>query len=97
MAQLILTEEQARVVAGAQEPVQLCDPQGNIVATLKPAFTAEDIAEAKRRLAVNGPRYTSEQVQEHLRALQEEWDRTGGFDRDYMHAFLDKLRAGDTQ
>jgi hypothetical protein len=97
MAQLILTEEQARIVAGATEPIHLCDPRGNIVAILKPAFTAEDLAEAKQRLASDGPRCTSEQVQAHLRALQEEWDRTGGFDRDYMRAFLGRLQAEDAR
>jgi hypothetical protein len=30
-----------------------------------------------------------------LRALQEEWDRTGGFDEAYMHAFLERLDAAD--
>jgi hypothetical protein len=30
-----------------------------------------------------------------LAALQAEWDRTGGFDHDYMKAFLAKLRAED--
>src|SRR2546426_1001951 len=97
MTQIILTEEQARIVARAQEPVQVCDPNGNILGCIEPEFTAEHIAEARRRLALHQPRYTSEQVTAHLNALQAEWERTGGFDESYLHSFLDRLRAGDAQ
>jgi hypothetical protein len=96
MPQITLTEEQARIVAGATEPVEVCDPVGNPLATIQPTITAADIAEAKRRLASKGPRYSSQQVQAHLQALEQEWERTGGFDRPYMLAFLERLRAQDS-
>jgi hypothetical protein len=55
----------------------------------------EIIREAKRRLAKKGPRYTSAQVQARLRALEEQWARTGGFDEEYMRAFMERLRQQD--
>jgi hypothetical protein len=49
----------------------------------------------ERRAASPGPSFTGEQVQARLRALQEEWDRTGGFDEAYMHSFLERLDKED--
>jgi len=95
MVQVILTEEQAELVRKAMEPVQLCDPGGNVVRTFNPETTKEFIAELKRRAAAPGPRYTGQQVQAHLRALQEAWDREGGFDEARMWELLDELRAND--
>jgi uncharacterized protein YmfQ (DUF2313 family) len=92
---IVLTEEQATVIASAREPVQVCDPAGKVLATIKPAFTAEELAEARRRVASPGPWYTSQQVQARLKALQEEWDRTGGFDEAHLREFLARLDAAD--
>ena len=58
-------------------------------------WTPEEIAEAKRHAASPGPWYTSEQVEARLRALQEEWDRTGGFDEAHMREFLRNLDEAD--
>lgn len=96
MVQVFLTEEQVRLLRHSlTEAVQLCDAQGKVVRTLEPAITEEEIAEAKRRAASKGPWFTSAQVQARLRALQEEWDRTGGFDEAYMREFLRKLDDSD--
>jgi hypothetical protein len=53
----------------------------------------EMIRECKRRLASTERWYTGEQVHAMLLALQAEWDRIGGFDEEYMHAFLEQWRA----
>jgi hypothetical protein len=97
MTQLILTHEQTQIMKQAWEPVQICDADGKVLGQLEPNENWECIVEAKRRLASNEPRYTSAQVQAHLRALQAEWDRTGGFDKEYMFAFLERLRAEDAR
>jgi hypothetical protein len=39
--------------------------------------------------------FTGKQVQARLRALDEEWKRTGGFDETYMRRFLKQLDAQD--
>lgn len=93
MPEIVLTEEQARVVAGATTSVVVRSPNGAVVGALDPK-EAGAIAEAKRRLATERGRGVSgSTVRAHLAALQAEWDRTGGFDHDYMTAFLAKLRA----
>ena len=96
MVQITLTDDQVqRVREAAQETVQLCDSTGKVVAEIPPEYSQEFIAELKRRARSPGPWYTSEQVRAHLLALQEEWDKTGGFDREYMHTFLNRLREND--
>ena len=96
MVQIILTDEQAqRVRRALEQTVQLCDSTGNIVAEIPPEHNAEFLAELKRRAASPGPWYTSTQVESRLRALQEEWDRTGGFDTAHMHELLKQLSEKD--
>ncbi|HYT95230.1 MAG TPA: hypothetical protein VEL76_41315 [Gemmataceae bacterium] len=96
MVQLILTEEQVQLMrVSLGEFVQLCDPAGNVLARIPPEMNPEFLAELKRRAASPGPWYTGEQVQARLRALQEEWDRTGGFDHAYLRQFLARLNEAD--
>jgi uncharacterized protein YmfQ (DUF2313 family) len=95
MPELVLTAEQAKVVAQSLGPVTVRDTAGTVLGHLEPKLTPETIAELKRRAASPGPWYTGEQVQARLLALQEEWDRTGGFDEAYMRQFLARLNAAD--
>jgi hypothetical protein len=60
-----------------------------------PEISPEMIQELKRRAATPGPRYTGAQVQARLRALQEEWDHTGGFDLAHMQDVLKRLNDAD--
>jgi hypothetical protein len=95
MPEVVLTEEQARIVEQAYGPVAVRDPKGNVLGHVEAKLSPEMIAELKRRAASPGPFYTGDQVQARLRALQEEWDRVGGFDEAYMRDFLDRLNAAD--
>ena len=95
MPELVLTAEQARIVAQALGPVTVRDPTGKVLGHLQPRLTPEMVAELKRRAASPGPFFTGAQVQARLQALQAEWDRTGGFDEAYMRAFLERLNAAD--
>jgi hypothetical protein len=72
MNQLVLTDEQAKVVATALKPVSVVDSRGNVLGTIDPLWTEADVAEAKRRLASDEARYTTAQVLEHLRSLEKE-------------------------
>jgi hypothetical protein len=71
MVQIVLTEEQLKVVASALQPIQVCDGKGNVLGSLPPIWTEEDIAEAKRILAANQTWHTTEQVLAHLRSLEQ--------------------------
>ena len=95
MAELILTEEQSKILAQIHGPVTVRDNTGNLLGHFEMVFTPQEIAEVKRRGTSPGPLFTGAQVQARLRALQEEWDRTGGFDHAYMEAFLARLDEAD--
>lgn len=95
MPELILTDEQAALVSQALEPIAVLDKKGVVLGQIQPRLVSETIAELKRRAASPGPWYTGTQVQTRLRALQEEWDRKGGFDERYMSEFLQRLNAED--
>jgi uncharacterized protein YmfQ (DUF2313 family) len=95
MPEIVLTEEQAKLIAQAFDAVTVRDPNGKVLGRIEPKLTPELIAELKRRAASPGPFFTGAQVQARLHALEEEWDRTGGFDEAYMHAFLARLDAAD--
>jgi hypothetical protein len=57
-------------------------------------FPPEEIAEARRRAAnKSGPWYTGDEVRQHLQALEEAWEREGGFDRERMRELLREIRA----
>lgn len=96
MVEIVLTEEQARVVAGAARPVVVRDPKGVTLGVLDPREGAI-LAEAKRRLAAPGLRYSSAAVTAMLDALQAERDRIGPFDAEYMHEFVRRLEAADPE
>lgn len=94
MSHIVLTEEQGRIIANADQPVEVRDCQGKWLGRIDPEEAAI-VEEVLRRR--NAPRVTipGSKVGEHLRALQTEWDRLGGFDKEYMHRFLDELRSRD--
>ncbi len=69
MTRIVLTDEQAKLVAAATKPVPVCDSAGNVLGFLNPVWSEDDIAEAKKTLAANDPWYTTEQVLAHLRSL----------------------------
>src|SRR5262245_54579430 len=95
MPEVLLTADQARIVAEAWGPVCVRDPAGKIVGHIEPVLSPELIAELKRRARSPGPWFTGKQVQARLQALQAEWDRTGGFDQAYMERFLEQLNQKD--
>ena len=95
MKEVILSEEQAKIVSEAFGPVTVRDANGNVLGHIDPPLTPQMIAELKRRAKSPGPRYTGAQVQARLQALQQEWDRTGGFDESYMTNFLQRLDSAD--
>jgi hypothetical protein len=96
MSQIVLTEEQMQVVRQSTAPVNVCDSNGLVLGTVDPQITPEFVAEMKRRARGPGPWWTGEQVRNHLRALQEAWDREGPFDQARMRELLERIRAADT-
>jgi hypothetical protein len=97
MPEIVLTEEQARILAGAGTTVVVRDPHGATVGVLDPKEAAI-IAEAKRRAANPSPLYyTSASVLAMLDALQAERDRIGPFDAAYAAEFVKRLEESDPE
>jgi hypothetical protein len=70
MPEIVLTDEQARVVRMARKPIQVRDARGNTLGWIQPIWTEEDIVEAKKAAASEGPWRTTEQVLERLRSAE---------------------------
>jgi len=69
MTQVVLNQEQSAIVAKSLVPVQVCSPSGEVLGIIEPAVTQEEIAEARRRLASDQPRYRTPEVIEYLESL----------------------------
>jgi hypothetical protein len=95
MPEIVLTEEQAKQLAGTVARVEVKDATGRVVGYLDPLPSPEFIAEMKLRLARGGPRYSGAAVLAMLDALQAERDRIGPFDAAYAKAFVEQLEESD--
>lgn len=94
MPEIVLTEEQVRVLEGATTTVVVRKPSGAAVGSIDPREAAI-IAEATRRLAAGGPRYSGAHVRAMLDALHAERDRIGPFDAAYAQEFVRRLERAD--
>ena len=93
MPEIVLTEEQAKQLAGGFVPVVVKDPAGNVLGQMEPALSPEFVAELKRRSATPGPRYSGAHIEARLAALHLEWERTGGFDAAYLRRITRQIGA----
>jgi hypothetical protein len=71
MEHIVVSDEQARLICEATESVEIRDAKGAHLGYVAHGFTDEDIAVAKQRKASNEPRYTTEQVLERPRSLDQ--------------------------
>jgi hypothetical protein len=81
MKEIILTDEQAKILAAATEPVELRDAAGTVLIKIDP-FDARALASHRQRKrdGTAEPTIPAEQVEEYLQRLQQEWERSGPFD-----------------
>jgi hypothetical protein len=81
MNEIILTTEQASILASAEGLVAIRRPDGSFIGWVSPGtnfilpnacpFSPEEIAEAKARAESPGPWFTTAEVLEHLRSLEQ--------------------------
>lgn len=71
MQHIVVNDEQARIIRQSSGSVEIRDASGSHLGYVAHGFTDEDIALARQRLASSEPRYTTEQVLDHLRSLDE--------------------------
>lgn len=70
MPEIILSEEQAALLAQAGQTLRVRDPRGRLIGFLEPAPSEEEIARAKERMKLDEPEYTTAEVLEYLRSLE---------------------------
>ena len=71
MPHIVVNDQQAKILTEATECVEIRDGQGRHLGYVAHGFTDEDVAIAKGRLASNEPRYTTQEVLDHLRSLEQ--------------------------
>lgn len=81
MREVILSPEQAAIVASAEEPITIRGPAGEFIGWVwstsqfrtpsECPFTPEEVAAAELEADGPGPWYTTKQVLEHLRSLDQ--------------------------
>jgi hypothetical protein len=107
MTILTLNQEQTKLVKSAVGPVEVRDAEGRVVTRIEPPAReaetdyvipneAELIAAALRARGTKQPKYTSEQVRAHLRALDDAAARGASEDelRSLSERLLDEAAAG---
>lgn len=74
MVDIVVTDEQARAIREASGALRVRDPQGRIICAIAPRLLngPDEIEVMRHALASNQPRYTTEQVLDHLRSLSDE-------------------------
>ena len=82
MIRIVLSDEQAQLIAGASQPIDFVDSQGRALGQLAPTphsppsqekLSDAELAEIGRRMANDdGTRYTLPEMLEHLRTLAPE-------------------------
>lgn len=97
MSQITLTPEQAKLFHQSKGPIAICDTDGKVIGTLPPDYSAEFIAELKRRAKSPGRRFSSEQVTRHMQGLAEAWNKEGPFDESRLMEILEQLRSEDAK
>ena len=69
MEHIIVNDQQAKLISEATESVEIRDARGGHFGYVAHRFTDDDIAIAKQRRASDEPRYTAQEVLDHLRSL----------------------------
>src|SRR4051794_3602975 len=94
MVRITLTSEQKERLR-QDGSIDIVDSDGKLITTVNWEDTNDFVEDMKRRIAASRdkPKVTGRQVLEHLAALEKEWQRTGGFDKEYALRFVDDLRG----
>jgi hypothetical protein len=72
MVHLVLDDNQAELITRSGAAVEIRNRQGQRLGYFFPGFADEDVAVARQRLASDQPRYSFDEVQRRLDALEHE-------------------------
>jgi hypothetical protein len=93
MLKITLTAEAARQLRESLSDFQVCDPDGNVLATVSRDMTPEFASELKRRAASTNVWRTSDQAEEMLAALEAARIEEGMLTKERKDRILAELRA----
>ena len=71
MTRIVLSDDQARAVQAAAGVVEVRDGRGNLLGYVSPPPSDAEITAARRRLESDGPWYTTREVMDHLKSLEQ--------------------------
>jgi hypothetical protein len=63
---IVVNDQQAKLISDATESVEIRDARGVHLGYVARGFTDEDIAIARKRIVSDEPRYTTQEVLDHL-------------------------------
>ena len=66
MRDIVITDDLCRAITEAHGEVRLVTAQGEVLGRFEPELTPDELAEIRRRLASNEPRYTTREVLDRL-------------------------------
>ncbi len=69
MQHIVVDNEQARIILESADSIEIRDRSGKHLGYVAHGFTDEDIATAKQRMGSDEPRYSTEQVLDHIQTL----------------------------
>jgi hypothetical protein len=71
MVDIVVSDEQARAIREASGGLRVCDPQGRVIFAVAPRSLEQpdDVDAMRRAIASSQPRYTTQQVLDHLDSL----------------------------
>jgi hypothetical protein len=70
MHHIVVDDQQAKLITEATESIEIRDPRGRHIGYVAHGFTDQDIAAAKDRVGSDEPRYTTQEVLDHLHSLE---------------------------
>lgn len=94
MTQVILTQEQASLVAGASDDIELLDPSGRVVAQLPRLLTPEEFRQAKESARNNQPRVSSAVRKQIMARLEETRQCEGPLGADRAQQIVMEVTSG---
>ena len=71
MTHIVIDDEQARLITGSSDRIEIRDRNGNCLGYVLPEFSEADIALAKARRDSDQPRRSTAEVLEYLRSLSD--------------------------
>ncbi len=93
MTQITLTPEQAKLFHQSKEPIAVCDTDGKVIGTLPPDYSAEFIAELKRRANTRGPWFSGADVQKMFQYLEDAEQREGNLSKERLDSLVREFES----